>query len=162
MKTLATTLSFALVLTAGLLSLDGSRRASAHCQVPCGIYDDHARVHRLLEDVTTIDKAVTNIKALAGKSDAQSLNQATRWVVTKEAHASHIISVMTEFFLAQRVKPADPKDKKEYQDYLQRLVEHHRVILLAMKAKQTVDLPVVGKLRKAVQALEKYYPPAKH
>ena len=46
--------------------------ANAHCQVPCGIYDDHARIHQMLEDVATIAKAVTQIAELAGKTDAQS------------------------------------------------------------------------------------------
>ncbi|MFT5434441.1 MAG: nickel superoxide dismutase, partial [Myxococcota bacterium] len=64
--------------------------AAAHCQVPCGIYDDHARIHGMLEDVTTIAKAVGEISALAKKSDAQSLNQATRWIMTKEQHATRI------------------------------------------------------------------------
>ena len=27
---------------------------NAHCQIPCGIYDDHARVQAMLEDAATI------------------------------------------------------------------------------------------------------------
>ena len=31
--------------------------SEAHCQVPCGIYDDAARIARLREDTATIAKA---------------------------------------------------------------------------------------------------------
>ena len=92
--------------------LGGSAPAAAHCQVPCGIYGDHARVDALLEDATTVDKAMAQIRELAGKADAQSLNQATRWVLTKEEHAQRLQDTIAAYFLAQRVKPADPKDGK--------------------------------------------------
>ena len=78
---------------------------SAHCQVPCGIYDDPARFQGLLEDTKTIDKAIKSIADLSGKQDAESLNQLTRWINTKEDHASHIIKVVSEYFLTQKVKP---------------------------------------------------------
>jgi hypothetical protein len=34
----------------------GVATVDAHCQVPCGIYDDDGRIKRLREDVTTITK----------------------------------------------------------------------------------------------------------
>ncbi|PIE17149.1 MAG: superoxide dismutase [Proteobacteria bacterium] len=132
--------------------------AAAHCQVPCGIYDDHARVHAMLEDVTTITKAMDQITRLAGKTDAQSLNQVTRWIATKEHHASNIISVVSEYFLTQKIKAADPKDAAAWQAYLDKLVAHHRVMRLAMKAKQTVDTKVAAELAEAVHALERLWP----
>ncbi len=123
-----------------------------HCQVPCGIYDDMARVTALKEDATTIGKAVTEIAALAGKSDAQSLNQITRWVVTKEQHASHIIEVMAEYFLAQRVKAGEDRDA-----YLASLADHHAVITAAMKAKQKADAATVEALDSALDKLATHY-----
>jgi nickel superoxide dismutase len=128
--------------------------ASAHCQVPCGIYDDHARVHSMMEDVTTIEKAVAQISDLAGKHDAQSQNQLIRWVQTKEDHASKIITVTAEYFLTQKIKGALVTDK----DYINRLVTCHRLMRAAMTAKQTVDAKVVSDLRKAVEALGVLYP----
>lgn len=69
--------------------------------------------------------------ALAGQAtDAQSLNQATRWINTKEAHADKIISTVSEYMLAQRVKPAVFKSHHEYQDAL---VTHHAVMLAAVR-----------------------------
>ena len=55
-----------------------------HCQVPCGIYDDAVRIVQIEEDIATIRKAMSIIKGLMGKSDAQSMNQLIRWVNTKE------------------------------------------------------------------------------
>jgi nickel superoxide dismutase len=127
----------------------------AHCQVPCGIYDDHARVQAMLEDVVTIDKAVKEMNALADKKDVQSQNQMTRWVMNKESHAQKIISTMADYFLTQRVKPGQ-------KDYAERLAKHHAVILAAMKAKQNSDAATVKSLEKAVQALAPYYPEHKH
>lgn len=135
--------------------------ASAHCQVPCGIYDDHARVHAMLEDVATIDKAVAKITALAAKSDATSVNQRVRWINTKEIHATRIITTISEYFLTQKIKRPDPKDKRAWALYVAMLVDHHAVMKAAMKAKQTVDPAMVVKLRNAVVVLQKYWKPAK-
>ncbi len=32
--------------------------ALSHCQIPCGIYDDYARVESMLEDAATMEKSV--------------------------------------------------------------------------------------------------------
>ena len=122
-----------------------------HCQVPCGIYDDASRVQQMLEDVSTIDKAIDQIIQLNDKSDAQSAQQLVRWVNNKEIHAEKIITTISNYFLTQRVKPSAI-------DYLLRLSEHHRVILLSMKVKQKADAEVANDLRQAVEALSKYYP----
>ena len=135
--------------------------AVAHCQVPCGIYDDHARITAMLEDTTTIAKAMDQINALAGKQDAQSFNQATRWVITKEEHAERIQTTIAQYYLAQRVKAAEP-GTEAYDAYLQKLAEHHAVIVAAMKAKQTVDPKAAVALRKAIEAISAYYPPHDH
>jgi nickel superoxide dismutase len=131
-------------------------RVGAHCQVPCGIYDDAARIARLLEDQTTIAKAVRQINDLADKKDTQSLNQINRWVATKEQHASHIIEVVSEYFLTQKVKDVAPDDTG-YKAYLEKLAVHHRVMRAAMKTKQTADPANADKLKVAIEALGKLY-----
>jgi len=57
-----------MLLGACLLTVE----ASAHCQVPCGIYDDHARIHAMQEDASTIAKAVKKLNASADKTDART------------------------------------------------------------------------------------------
>lgn len=127
----------------------------AHCQVPCGIYDDHARVQLMLEDAATIEKATTMMAELAGKKDVQSANQMVRWVMNKEQHAQNIISTISDYFLTQRVKSSQ-------KDYAERLQKHHAVIVAAMKAKQIGDGKAAAALMAAVAELKAYYPEHKH
>ena len=150
-KRLLTT--FSLLATGIMLALPQSMQA--HCQVPCGIYDDYARVQSMLEDTATVEKAATMIAQLAGKSDAQSLNQIVRWVNNKESHAQKVISTISDYFLTQRVNSSQS-------DYVERLKRHHAVIVAAMAAKQNADASFAGKLKKSIEALSEYYPEHKH
>jgi nickel superoxide dismutase len=134
-----------------------AERASAHCQIPCGIYDDAARVAQIREDITTIEKSVKLINELAGKSDAQSRNQLTRWVMNKEHHAEKIIRTVSDYFLAQKIKPVSKNDKKVYWAYLDQLVRHHAVIAAAMKCKQSADPASVKALAQAVGGIAKFW-----
>ena len=88
-----------------MLVLNISSNLYGHCQVPCGSYDDAVRNVQIEEDIATIRKAMGMIKGLAGKSDAQSMNQMIRWVNTKDEHASRIQESVSSYFLAQRIKP---------------------------------------------------------
>ena len=127
----------------------------AHCQVPCGIYDDSARVTAMLEDATTVSKSMKLIGELAGKTDAQSQNQMVRWVMNKEKHAQKVISTISDYFLTQRVKTSQ-------KDYAERLAKHHAVIVAAMKAKQNADAKFGEALTKSIEALAPYYVKEKH
>ncbi|HKK32471.1 MAG TPA: superoxide dismutase, Ni [Desulfomicrobiaceae bacterium] len=140
------------LLGAGLLV---PRSAATHCQIPCGIYDDHARVVSMLEDVATIEKSIRLIIELSGKTDPQSQNQLVRWVMNKEKHAQNIISTISDYFLTQRVKPSQ-------KDYTDRLKKHHAVIVAAMKAKQHADQGYTKTLKGAVEALLPFYPEHDH
>ena len=51
---------------------------AAHCEVPCGIYDDGARFKAMYEDQKTIAKAIDNIVESAGTHDATGHNQLAR------------------------------------------------------------------------------------
>ena len=132
-----------------------SHIAHAHCQIPCGIYDDHARVQAIIEDAATVEKSIKLIGELSGKSDAQSKNQLIRWVMNKEKHAQNVISTIGDYFLTQRVKP----DQK---DYVERLKNHHAVIVAAMKAKQNTDMKYAMALRDSIEGLTPYYPEHNH
>jgi nickel superoxide dismutase len=152
-----TALRFCVLLIAGLLTLSASSsRVAAHCQVPCGIYDDDGRIQMMLEDTRTIQKATASIQELAGKTDALSQNQLSRWVATKEQHASHIITTVAEYFLTQKVKPV-AHGENGYEDYLAHLADHHAVMVAAMRTKQQVDVATVAKLQEAIDTLGKHY-----
>lgn len=138
------------------LALLVTSKAFAHCQVPCGIYDDAGRIAQLREDATTITKAIRNVTDLASKHDAQSLNQATRWIATKEAHASNIITVVSEYFLTQKVKPV-AAGAEGHDAYLQSLADHHAVMRAAMKTKQEASLDAASALDAAIEKLATHY-----
>ena len=113
----------------------------AHCQVPCGIYNDAARIIQIQEDFSTIQKAMTKIKELSQQQDATSMNQLTRWIITKEDHASKIQKVVSEYFLTQRIKV---KTKgSEFDTYVKQATTLHQILVSAMKCKQTVDFGYV-------------------
>ncbi len=145
-----------LVITLGVTWVTGVPPAGAHCQVPCGIYDDAARIAQLKEDSTTIAKAIAGIEALSSQHDAKSLNQAVRWVNTKEQHASHIIEIVAEYFLTQKVKPVEP-GADGYEAYLKTLADHHAVMVAAMKTKQDANTATVDALNKAIETLAGHY-----
>ncbi|NQV50863.1 MAG: superoxide dismutase [Candidatus Marinimicrobia bacterium] len=145
-------ISLFVIISAGLLI---PPFAQAHCQIPCGIYDDDLRLQSMREDATTINKSVEMMISLSGKTDVQSQNQMVRWVMNKEEHAQKIIGIISDYYLTQRVKP----DQK---DYAERLQKHHAVILAAMKAKQNANSESVNALKKSIEALAVYYPEHKH
>ena len=147
----------AAVIVFVLANLVAPVSATAHCQVPCGIYDDHARIHSMLEDQSTIAKATLKISELASKSDATSRNQTVRWINTKEQHASQIITVISEYFLTQKIKPAGKKNAKEHARYLETLADAHAVMRAAMKCKQGVDSAAASALKTAIETFGKRY-----
>ncbi len=132
------------------------RPADAHCQVPCGIYDDPARVQQLREDATTVLTAIRNLGMLAGKNDVTSINQSVRWVTTKEDHATHIQELVSAYFLTQRVKPVAPGGDG-YEAYLKSLADHHAVLVAAMKCKQVPTEESATALNKAIDGLAAHY-----
>merc|ERR1719410_2585325 len=78
--------------------------ARAHCQVPCGIFHDDGRIQSMLEDASTIRKAVVQSAELNKAGTLQDTHQMIRWINTKESHASSIMTTIGDYFLAQKVK----------------------------------------------------------
>ena len=115
--------------------------AGAHCEIPCGIYGDEMRYHMLKEHVTTIEKSMNQIVELSAATPMNT-NQVIRWVNNKDKHADEIQHIVTQYFMTQRVKPADTKD----QAYLKKITLLHGMLFQAMRAKQTTDLKHVEKL----------------
>ena len=131
----------------------------AHCQVPCGIYGDETRFALLEEHVTTIEKSMNQIKHLSAAVEVEqpNVNQMVRWVNNKEKHADELTHLVTYYFLAQRIKPADPDDKEAHAKYVKHLTLLHQIMVHAMKAKQTTDLDHVKKLRSLIGAFKASY-----
>jgi nickel superoxide dismutase len=123
--------------------------AGAHCEIPCGIYDDKMRIQMMLEDAGTIEKSMRQVTALSKESPV-NYNQLVRWVTNKEAHADKIQHVAAQYFMTQRIA----LDAKGYDKKLGAL---HQILVYAMKCKQTTDPGNVEKLRAAIKAFSDLY-----
>ena len=110
----------------------------AHCEIPCGIYDDHAEIQRMLLDAETIRKAASQITVLAERVDAASLNTISRWVGVKEEHSRNIQHVNAWYFMTQRIKPVEV-GADGYEAYVVKLAAHHKISVSAMKAAQSLE-----------------------
>jgi nickel superoxide dismutase len=123
--------------------------AGAHCEIPCGIYDDELRTKLIAEHATTIEKSMKQIMELS-KANSVDYNQFTRWVSNKEAHATKIQNIISQYFMTQRIKP----DQKMY---VEKLTVLHKMLIAAMKCKQTTDFSHVDALRSHLKNFEVLY-----
>ncbi len=123
--------------------------AFAHCEIPCGIYDDQARINMILEHITTIEKAMKQIKGLE-KENHPDFNQLVRWIMNKEHHATEIQTIVAQYFLTQRIKPG-------VKDYHQKLALLQQMLVFSMKCKQTTDPQNAAKLRDLVKQFHLLY-----
>lgn len=140
------TLALSIGLLAGFFCVS---IAGAHCEIPCGIYDDPLRINLVAEHATTIEKSMKQIVEL-GKADQTNHNQLVRWVSNKEAHATEVQHIVSQYFMTQRIKPDQDK-------YAEKLAVLHKMLIAAMKCKQTTDPSHVGTLRSLLKAFEDLY-----
>jgi len=139
------------------------RLRGGHCEVPGGIFDDPKLVAELREAHATIAKASDQVNQLfAGAMSAQTFNQATRWINTKEEHCKKIITLVSEYCLCQRVKPVGAPGSPFTDDdsFVAALKAHHAVMQSAMKAKQSTEADVMAALSGALDVMCKMYQPA--
>ena len=123
---------------------------AAHCEVPCGIYDDDARFSEMLEDQATIAKAIGSMHELSQNPDTNDVNQLARWVSTKEAHATNTQHIIAQYFMTQRIKA-------DGEDYVGKLTAAHGVLVAAMKCKQSAEPAAADALKKAITAFQQVY-----
>jgi nickel superoxide dismutase len=121
--------------------------ALAHCEIPCGIYDDKARMEMIFEHATTIEKSMRMVTELEKGNNA---NQLVRWVNNKELHADFLQEIVSQYFMTQRIK-IDAKD------YDKKIAALHKMLVSSMECKQTTDLANVAKLRAAAEEFQKLY-----
>lgn len=141
-----------------LLALIGLPQLSyAHCEIPCGVYDDGARFDSMLEHAKTIEKSMDEINDLS-KAEAPNIHDIARWTMNKEEHANKIQHIISQYFLTQRVKaPAKDAAEATTERYISQLKSIHHIITAAMKAKQSTDIARVETLREAIEAYKALY-----
>ena len=122
---------------------------AAHCEIPCGIYDDEMRTNLIYEHSVTIEKSMNKIAGLS-KQNPVDYNQLVRWVSNKEEHATMIQHTISQYFMTQRIRP----DAEKYIDKLSVL---HKMLQAAMKCKQSIDLSNVQTLRSLLKDFETLY-----
>jgi nickel superoxide dismutase len=137
------------MFSAILLVVCAAPHAAAHCEIPCGIYDDRARLQAMAEHISTIEKSMKHIVALSGENPI-NYNQMVRWVNNKEHHANELQNIVTQYFMTQRIKP-------DVRDYEKKLVVLHKMLVHAMKCKQTTDLSQVEALRALLKTFHGIY-----
>jgi nickel superoxide dismutase len=133
----------------GLILLAMVAYAAAHCEIPCGIYDDEMRVNAIAEHITTIEKSMNQILKLQ-KTTPVNYNQLVRWIMNKEDHANQLQEIVTQYFMTQRIKP----DTSVYE---KQVLVLHQMLIAAMKCKQTSDLSHVSKLRTLLESFHDLY-----
>ena len=77
--------------------------------------------------------------------------------MNKEDHAKQLQEIVTQYFMHQRIKPATSTDAEEYKEYLHKLELLHRMLVAAMKAKQSTDLVHVETLRNLLKEFNEAY-----
>ena len=128
----------------------------AHCEIPCGIYNDKMRIDMLKEHVTTIEKSMNQIIELQ-KAETINYNQLVRWINNKDEHADEMQHIVTQYFMTQRIKPVDGSDKAALEKYQKELGLLHEMLVYAMKAKQTTDVQNCTKLNELIDSFYNSY-----
>jgi nickel superoxide dismutase len=126
-----------------------SVQAFAHCEIPCGIYDDEMRINLINEHIVTVEKSINQIIGIE-KQEHHNSNQLVRWIINKERHADEIQEIVTQYFMTQRIK----LDTENYEKKLGLL---HQMLIYSMKCKQTTDLANVSKLKELVNGFKALY-----
>jgi len=144
------------VLTALMVFGIGSINAGAHCQIPCGIYDDNLRFNLMAEHIATIEKAMQEINKLSA-AQAVNYNQLSRWIENKDIHAGYLSELVTYYFMTQRVVPVEKSSMENYEKYVREITFLHQILYHAMKAKQTTDLGEINKLRELLKQFQASY-----
>ena len=91
------------------------------------------QIIQIQEDLSTIEKSMEMLKSIQKNPDPQTLNQIGRWINSKEEHAQNIQNITSEYFLTQRIKT-------NTDNYNKKIVILHKLLLSAMKCKQTVEI----------------------
>ena len=127
-----------------------SANANAHCEIPCGIYDDGMRIQMIREHIGTIEKSMKQIIELEKAGTQNHSNQLVRWIMNKEKHADAIQEIVSQYFMTQRIK----LDAKNYDKKLSIL---HHILVYAMKCKQTTDPDNTEALKNLIKNFEDLY-----
>lgn len=109
----------------------GVEHASAHCDIPCGIYDPIVAQISALTVVRMID-LMNDLQAKHSEADQEFRNSFARYVAVKEEHAEKVKAEV-------RIIWGDYMKAPHFEKYpnLHELV--HKIMMLGSKVRQTSD-----------------------
>ena len=116
---------------------------SAHCDIPCGIYDPHHALIGALTVIRMVDLIDQLTEAHEKTERAEFFNSMARYIAVKEEHAEltkHEIRIIWGDFIKQNHLEQYPQ--------LSGLV--HKIMALGSKSRQTVDRQTAVDLLNAV------------
>jgi nickel superoxide dismutase len=108
----------------------------------------------IAEHITTIEKSMKQILKLES-SKPLTHNQLVRWIMNKEDHANELQEIVTQYFMTQRIKVGT-------ENYAKKLTLLHKMLISAMKCKQTTDLLHISTLRTLLREFNDLYFGAGH
>lgn len=120
----------------------GFERASAHCDIPCGIYDPIIAQIAGLTVVRMID-LINDLEGKEGPRDAAYHNSMSRYITVKEEHAEKVKHEIRVIF-GDYIKPAHIEKHPELPTLF------HQIMQLGSKGRQTVDREQAVQLVEAV------------
>jgi nickel superoxide dismutase len=120
--------------------------ASAHCDIPCGIYDPHDAI----QAAQTVIRMTELIQQLGEPKSVEDQNSFARYVAVKELHAKkakdEILIIWTDYF-----KP----------EHLQKYPDLHEKVWNACKlgsyTKQHVDMDKAKQLKASLEEIGKIF-----
>lgn len=109
---------------------------NAHCQMPCGIYHDDMVFDQIDQYAETMYKGISVLNQIK-INNMSDQNEVVRWIVEKEKESNEAASLITTFFLQQKIKPGES-------DTIKKLVSAHKLLFLIVAIKQHTDLKFVN------------------
>lgn len=107
----------------------------AHCQMPCGIYHDELVFNQIDQYIETMYKGITELNNSKFSTPFER-NNFMRWVKLKDSASDEIASLITEYFLQQKIKPAEADTPK-------RLISAHKMLFELTAIKQNVNIKMI-------------------
>ena len=120
---------------AGSLLITPFATIQAHCQMPCGIYHDdiiYDEIDQFVEKMVKCMSILNNSKFQTPREK----NEFIRWIGLKEKCSDEIASLITTYFLQQKIKPGES-------DTPERLALAHKLLFLLVAIKQNTDVDIV-------------------
>ena len=127
-----------------ILAFTSTHYAKAHCQIPCGIYDDQLRIELMEEHAGTIKKSIQSMNSSTEPS------QQVRWTINREEHADQLTEIVVDYFLTQRIKKSAP-------DYEKTVVQLHQIMQQIMRCKQKQEVEQADQLLEMIHDFEHLY-----